>query len=319
MKIPQQLCAAAAVAFLATPMTPLFAQAPRQRPPAETPRRILRPPFAASRGPDARIEALWMEETRLRVRVQGTVDQGLEYRFVCSYSNAGESWQGSFKIAHFLDGALATTDSVTGTVGRGEKRRSTWLWSSAQQPPGAHTYECALDVDSPFARVTGSSRRASLAFRVEASSPACRADRDCATGVCADGFCCDQKCDGNCRYCAVPGHVGTCTAVPDGADPKRACQGAVGGHESCSGKCFSGQCAFPDVGTDCGLCTTCDGTGRCTVTPVDDEECGVVDCSGLDTDARVYHDLTGSRCAALGVCKAANDPATCELYTELQR
>jgi hypothetical protein len=146
----------------------------------------------------------------------------------------------------------------------------------------------------------------------------CKVDRDCESGACFDGICCDQKCDGNCRSCALPGHVGICTAVPDGLDPRRACQVAIGGTPACGGACYGGQCAFPDVGTPCGICAACDGNGRCTAAPADDARCGVVDCSRLDTACRIYQDLTANRCAALGLCKTANDPATCNVFTDLR-
>jgi hypothetical protein len=71
------------------------------------------------------------------------------------------------------------------------------------------------------------------------------------------------------------------------------------------------------VGTRCGLCSACDGTGRCTEAPADDDTCGIVECSALDTTCRVYQDLTANRCAGLGTCKAPNDPATCSVYTNL--
>ncbi len=144
----------------------------------------------------------------------------------------------------------------------------------------------------------------------------CKVDRDCESGACEDGICCDRKCDGNCFACNLPGHVGICTAVPDGQDPRKACQASIGGSPECWGACYSGRCAVPDVGTRCGICMSCDGTGRCTATPADDERCGVIDCSRLDFTGRVYQDLTANRCNALGQCKQANDPATCVLYTE---
>ena len=144
----------------------------------------------------------------------------------------------------------------------------------------------------------------------------CRVDRDCDTGACEDGICCDRKCTGNCLSCKLPGHVGVCTAVPDGQDPRKACQIAIGGSPLCGGACYGGQCAFPDVGTWCGLCMACDGDGRCTAAPDDDPKCGVIDCSRLDFPGRVYQDLIAHRCAALGACKQPNDAATCIWYTE---
>jgi len=51
--------------------------------------------------------------------------------------------------------------------------------------------------------------------------------------------------------------------------------------------------------------------------PPDDSECGVISCIGLETHCRVYSDLTANRCAALGSCKADNDPATCTIFTDI--
>jgi hypothetical protein len=149
----------------------------------------------------------------------------------------------------------------------------------------------------------------------------CKADRDCASGDCIDGVCCDQKCEGNCRYCAFPGHEGTCMAVPDWQDPRQACPYFSGGHPLCAGRCYQGQCTIPDKGTPCDVCAGCDGTGRCTWMPWDDPQCGVIQCSGLNTPTRVYRDFTdstGDRCMALGDCKPANDPRWCTNWVDIQ-
>jgi MYXO-CTERM domain-containing protein len=50
--------------------------------------------------------------------------------------------------------------------------------------------------------------------------------------------------------------------------------------------------------------------------PLDDDACGAVDCSALDTACRVYHDLTTNRCASLGACRSDNDPAACTSWTD---
>ncbi len=46
---------------------------------------------------------------------------------------------------------------------------------------------------------------------------ACSADRECLWGFCADGVCCDYACDAPCEACDLPGSVGRCTRVTDGA------------------------------------------------------------------------------------------------------
>ena len=138
------------------------------------------------------------------------------------------------------------------------------------------------------------------------------------SGSCVDGVCCNEACTGDCQYCAYAGaRLGTCSPVDVGDDPKLKCQAASGGTAECAGACnAAGQCAFPETGTACGLCSACDGTGRCTATPADDPGCGTIDCSGLDTTCRTYGDLTASRCASLGTCKEPNDPGTCTQYTD---
>jgi hypothetical protein len=151
----------------------------------------------------------------------------------------------------------------------------------------------------------------------KANAETCAGNGECASGYCVGGYCCNVACDGNCEVCdSTPGQ---CTLVPAGDDPRSRCQAASGGHVLCAGKCDgAGQCAFPDVGTNCGLCSACDGTGRCTATPADDSACDAIDCSGLDTACRIFQDLTSNRCAALGACKTDNDPATCTSYTDLE-
>jgi hypothetical protein len=54
-------------------------------------------------------------------------------------------------------------------------------------------------------------------------------------GACSDGVCCDQACDGGCLPCNVPGPIGACTVIPDGPEPRHACQVASGGSPACAG------------------------------------------------------------------------------------
>jgi hypothetical protein len=91
----------------------------------------------------------------------------------------------------------------------------------------------------------------------------------------------------------------------------------AGGSALCAGACLSGQCSFPGVGTNCGTCSACDGTGRCTQMPPDDSACGTIPCGALDTQCRVYQDVATNRCGALGICKAPNSSTTCTQYADL--
>ena len=81
----------------------------------------------------------------------------------------------------------------------------------------------------------------------------CDADRECDSGFCADGTCCDERCNEQCEACDVSGSEGTCTAVegdPHGSRP------ACGGTDPiCGGRCDGEKrdgCSFPDASTSCG-------------------------------------------------------------------
>ena len=143
----------------------------------------------------------------------------------------------------------------------------------------------------------------------------CTTPMECASGYCVDGLCCDGPCDKTCESCSLPSTLGVCSPVPTGTDPDREC---LGSDPDCGAKCDGNQrCEFPTIGADCGECSACDGTGRCVSTPPDDDDCGIIDCDGLDSNSRDYHDLQAHRCLGFGTCKEANDPATCTSFTDL--
>jgi hypothetical protein len=67
----------------------------------------------------------------------------------------------------------------------------------------------------------------------------CSDDRDCVSGECTDGHCCNEVCDGECEACSQNlNNVddGQCAPIPLGDDPGNECSGAA---------------------------STCDGTGQC--------------------------------------------------------
>ncbi len=117
----------------------------------------------------------------------------------------------------------------------------------------------------------------------------CSGDQDCLSGLSCSG--------------------GSCVGLlPDGAS----CVGLDG--DACqSGRCVDGVCCK----TACdGVCQRCGaGDGVCDEVPADDSACGVINCDGLDTDCRDYHDLTTNRCASFGACKQPNS-AACAGFTD---
>ncbi|HZH04211.1 MAG TPA: hypothetical protein VEY30_10520, partial [Myxococcaceae bacterium] len=143
----------------------------------------------------------------------------------------------------------------------------------------------------------------------------CSADSECGSGYCTDGVCCDSACSGQCQACDLPGSIGTCSNVPNGAPHgnRPACTGSPTG--DCAGSCDGSDataCTYPDANISCrsascssGTATVpavCDGAGSCpalqtqTCAPF---ICGASACAGdctLDSDC-----AAGARCSA-GVC-----------------
>jgi hypothetical protein len=146
-----------------------------------------------------------------------------------------------------------------------------------------------------------------------ANGQPCVFDAGCQAGHCVDHVCCDQPCDGQCQRCDLAGVVGTCSPIIN-ADPDGEC---VGGGGTCAGTCQVGGCSYPGNDVSCDVCSAC-SSGQCSVPPSgnDDARCGAIVCSGLSTECRQFADLMELRCVSVGLCAAANDPATCTRFTD---
>jgi len=131
-----------------------------------------------------------------------------------------------------------------------------------------------------------------------------------------------QTCDGLGSCSLTPADDTGCTVDCDGLDTS--CRNY---NDITSNRCLSfGNCKPSNnttyctsysnnaSGTSCGTCMTCNGTGACSSTPIDDSACGTIDCDGLDTTCRNYNDLTTNRCEGFGNCKDANT-TDCSSYT----
>jgi hypothetical protein len=106
---------------------------------------------------------------------------------------------------------------------------------------------------------------------------ACADGAECVSHFCAQGFCCNSACNGTCRSCGLPGTLGTCTSVPNGAaDPQGTCQNKGAATCETDGLCDGkGACRLYVAGTECLAATcpagasmltqarTCDGVGNC--------------------------------------------------------
>jgi hypothetical protein len=104
----------------------------------------------------------------------------------------------------------------------------------------------------------------------------CASDAQCGTGICADGVCCDARCDGQCEACSVEKSVGTCVPVvgaPKGSRAACATGSDVCAARRCDGTTRDGCAGYAPATTSCRVagCTggvetlaaTCTGGGAC--------------------------------------------------------
>lgn len=142
----------------------------------------------------------------------------------------------------------------------------------------------------------------------------CDRKRQCVTGHCADGFCCDLSCDGQCEACDGLGKEGSCLPVSGTPHGKRpACAKAEScGSQLCDGT-LRGACgAYVGAEVSCRakICengfessaAVCDGTGTCPVSArkscdgfaCDGDACRTT-CAG-DADCLGGFSCKGSKC-----------------------
>lgn len=129
------------------------------------------------------------------------------------------------------------------------------------------------------------------------------AQERCGDLPCADGYCCDVPCDTPCMACDIPGHEGTCTAVPEGTDLHSDCGNALdikpcGQTGFCNGY---GACELAPAGTSCGDVVDCaellcDGTGNCQRVPYPD----FTSCEIVTDPDRSYDVCVQGECVSPG-------------------
>ncbi len=111
---------------------------------------------------------------------------------------------------------------------------------------------------------------------------ACAANSECASMQCIDGVCCNTACGALCQACNVAGNIGTCTSIPNGADPANECPGSTNcnGAAACallangavcaanaectSGNCIDGVCCNTACGALCQACNVAGSVGTCS-------------------------------------------------------
>jgi hypothetical protein len=130
--------------------------------------------------------------------------------------------------------------------------------------------------------------------------------RQCSSGNCVDGVCCDLPCAGQCEACNLPQRVGSCAAV---VGPPQAPRFACSGASVCAGRCDGTNrlaCAFPGAEQTCApatceisgarLASTCNGAGTCVMGQL-------VRCASCDAGVCVSQGVT--QCDALSCPQAS--------------
>ena len=131
----------------------------------------------------------------------------------------------------------------------------------------------------------------------------CGGGNECQSpGLCVDGVCCNEVCDGQCEACNVEGKLGSCDRIGDDNNPaspvgtRPACEGAG---TSCALKCVGGlTCEWPSAAAsepDPAVCA-CDDQG-CAETHVV--------CDELGSSDTVVNSCDGHLCASATECAAA--------------
>jgi hypothetical protein len=124
----------------------------------------------------------------------------------------------------------------------------------------------------------------------------CVAGRECTSGLCVDGYCCNAPCDGQCEACDVDPDQGTCVAL-DAEDPpedhgRAACPAPtndVCARTTCNGtdrdlcRAYAGKSVVCSPkrceGGTSTAALTCDGAGHCSPPgPGQEEACGAFAC-----------------------------------------
>jgi len=91
----------------------------------------------------------------------------------------------------------------------------------------------------------------------------CSLNTSCSSGLCIDGYCCNNACSDTCKSCSVAGSLGNCTFVPDGQQDS-----VVTPCVTCDGAGNLENVSINTQMTGCNAVTTpyseyCDGTGDC--------------------------------------------------------
>ena len=196
-------------------------------------------------------------------------------------SNLSETWE--YKVSNLGNGqgctAATATSCASGFCADGVCCAVAACPGTCQSCAVAgHEGTCAPVVagtEVPGSCATGQACDSSGGCKAK-NGTACSGAGACASGICVDGVCCESACDGLCSSCNQASRAGKCSAYALGTDPELECGVGDGAcRTTCNG---AGACDYPQGGTACGTCRTCDGSGSCS--DVDPSQCGTGGAAG---------------------------------------
>jgi hypothetical protein len=263
---------------------------------------------------------------------------------------------GQCQSSHCADGFCCNSacggscDSCAASLGASRNGTCTTVAAGSLGTPSCAPYTCDgtstscdpacnADTDCASGNYCTSSH---LCVAAQPNGLQCTRDRQCGTGHCADGFCCNSACGGSCDFCAASlgaSGNGTCTNVAGAAGAPSCnlyvCQAATA---SCPGSCANdAQCSASAYCSN-GACvakrvngTQCNATDQCSSGSCVEGVCCNTACSGAcDTclallGASADGACTTSPAGAVGspscnpfVCDGASTtcPGTCKLDSD---
>jgi len=185
-----------------------------------------------------------------------------------------------------FDGARGKTVLFGGCSASGctSSFTDTWEWDGSSwvqtaETPALATGSLAMAFDSARSRVvlyenaTGIPSNTLTTWEYHVHGETCAADKDCDTGHCVDGVCCESVCTRPCSVCNLPKTAGTCAPTPGCAgvcDGNTTITDPEGNQFSCAPyKCTtSASCTSSCVTTaDCIPPTVCNSAGKCVPAP----------------------------------------------------
>lgn len=261
------------------------------------------------------------------------------------YDPSSDSWAdtGAMAVAHnfhtatalengavLVAGGLDETSSVLRATEMFDPDAQVWV-PVGLMTHGRFQHVAALLADGAILVAGGEHQSSAEVYRPAQIGQGCAIGRQCASGSCVDGVCCDTACEGVCRTCALPGAEGTCSFAAPGTDPHLDCGAGGPCDDVCSGE---GACA-DRVGEVCveasctddrtaavlpALCSVSGGECPLAVVECAPYRCGVTGsppaAACLSACASIDDCAPGLACDPEGVCRlrpdvAAADPEAC--------